>query len=339
MLKNLLKKENSVLWIIAFASLILPFAIDNRYYQDIIILTFLWAGLSSSWNLYSGYCGRLSIGHAAFMGMGAYSASLLSINFGITPWVGMVVGCIISGTAALIIGGTTLRLKGTFFVLSTIAFAEIMKTVAITAKNVTNGSLGVQVPYDPGFANLVFAGKIPYALIIWGYMILVIFICTRLEKSKLGYGLIAVGENQQAAENLGVNSTKTMLIAYVLSAMLTSIGGALFVQYVRFIEPSTIMSLAYSVNFILYAIAGGMGTAFGPMLGAFILVPATNLLRGAITGVSGLHQMILGLILIGILLYRPDGILLSIRGAMNKRRARAMKKEEEGGGDDAADGR
>lgn len=332
MLKNLIKKENSVLWVIAFAALILPLVIDNRYYQDVIILTFLWTGLSSSWNLYSGYCGRLSIGHAAFLGIGAYSSSLLSINFGISPWLGMLVGCAISAIAALIIGGTTLRLKGTFFVLSTIAFGEIMKTIAITAKTVTRGSLGVQVPYEPGFANLVFESKIPYALIIWGYMMLVIIICLRMEKSKLGYGLIAVGQNQQAAENLGVDSTRTMLIAYVLSAMLTSMGGTLFVQYVRFIEPASVMGLGYSVNFILYAIAGGMGTAFGPMLGAFILVPATNLLRGAITSISGLHQLILGLILIGILLYRPDGILVSIRSFMDKKKARAMRQQE--GGDE-----
>lgn len=331
MLKNFIKRENSVLWVIAFASILLPLLISNRYYQDIIILTFLWAGLSSAWNLYSGYCGRLSIGHAAFLAIGAYSSSLLFINFGLSPWIGMLVGCALSGLAALVIGSTTLRLKGTFFVLSTIAFGEILKTIAITAKSVTNGSLGVQVPYQPGFSNLVFESKIPYALIIWAYMIIVIFINIRLEKSKLGYGLIAVGENQQAAENLGVNSTKTMLIAYVLSAMLTSVGGTLFVQYVRFIEPSSIMSSGYSVNFILYAIAGGMGTAFGPMLGCFLLVPATNLLRGAITGISGLHQMILGLILVAILLYKPEGILLTIRGSMQRKKARSAKKE---GGDE-----
>jgi branched-chain amino acid transport system permease protein len=173
----------------------------------------------------------------------------------------------------------------------------------------------------------MFESKIPYAVIIWAYMMIVIFIASKLERSKLGYGLIAVGENQQAAENLGVNSAKTMLVAYVISAMLTAVGGALFVQYVRFIEPHSIMTLASSVNFILYAIAGGMGTAFGPMIGAFILVPVTNLLRGAITSISGLHGLILGLILIGILLYRPDGILSTIKGEIYKRRAKALKKE------------
>jgi branched-chain amino acid transport system permease protein len=327
MLKKLIQKNNSIMWAIAFASVIVPFVMPNRYYQDVVILTFLWAGMSSSWNLYSGYCGRLSIGHAAFMGIGAYSSSLLYINFGVTPWAGMIFGVVLAAAAALTIGVPTLRLKGTFFVLSTIAFAEILKTFSIMAKEITHGALGIQIPFSAGFGNLMFTSKIPYAMIIWTYMIVSIFIAVKLERSKLGYSLIAVGENQEAAENLGVDSSKTMLAAYVISAMLTAAGGTLFAQYVRFIEPSTIMSLGYSVNFILYAIAGGMGTAFGPMVGAFILVPLTNLLRGAITSISGLHGLILGLILIAILLYRPDGILPTARAGIQKARAKMGRKE------------
>ncbi len=165
------------------------------------------------------------------------------------------------------------------------------------------------IPYQPSFMHMIWAGKIPYALLTWLYMIVVLVISVKLERSKLGYSLIALGENQEAAENLGVNSTRTMLIAFVMSAVLTSFGGTLFAQYVMFIEPTSVMSLANSINFILLAIAGGLGTAFGPMIGSFILTPVSNLLRGYLAGVSGLHGMILGLVLIIILLYRPDGIL------------------------------
>jgi branched-chain amino acid transport system permease protein len=330
MLKRLLNINNSVLWAIAVLSIIVPFFLPNRYFQDIAVLTFLWAGLSSSWNLYSGYCGRLSIGHAAFLGIGAYSSTILYVNYGISPWIGMIVGGLFSALAALVIGGTTLRLKGTFFVLSTVAFAEILKTFAIVSKDLTAGSLGMMIPYNPGFANMIFQGKIPFAIITWAYMMLVIILCVRLEKSKLGYSLIAVGENQEAAENLGVNSTRVMLISYVMSAVLTSIGGTLFAQYIMFIEPMSLMSVGYSVNFILYAIAGGMGTAFGPMVGAFILVPVTNLLRGYLSFISGLHGFVLGMLLIIILLFRPDGILPQLKGFVRKLMNRNKNNEEKG---------
>ena len=313
MIRQLILKHNLVLWIIAVCSVIVPFFLPNKYFQDIAVMTFLWAGLASSWNLYSGYCKRLSIGHAAYLGIGAYTSSLLYLNFGISPWIGMLAGGAISAIAALIIGGTTLRLKGTFFVLSTIAFAEILKVMTITSKEITAGALGLMIPYQPSFANMIWQGKIPYALLTWIYMIIVLIISVRLEKSKLGYSLIALGENQEAAENLGVNSTRTMLIAFVMSAVLTSFGGTLFVQYVMFIEPTSVMSLSNSINFILLAIAGGMGTAFGPMIGSFILTPVSNLLRGNLAGISGLHGLILGLVLIAVLLYRPDGILPQLK--------------------------
>ncbi|GHU62764.1 branched-chain amino acid ABC transporter permease [Clostridia bacterium] len=310
---NLIFRRNLVMWIIAAASLAVPFFLPNRYFQDIAIMTFLWAGLSASWNLYSGYSKRLSIGHAAFMGIGAYSSSLLYLNFGISPWLGMLVGGVIAAGAALLIGGTTLRLKGTFFVLSTIAFAEILKVFATTSRNLTGGALGVMVPFKPGLQNMMWDGKIPYSVLMWAYMIVVLFLCAWLEQSKLGFQLVALGENQEAAENLGVNSTKSMLSAFVISAVLTSFGGTLFVQYILFIEPSSVMSMSHSVQFILLAIAGGMGTAFGPMVGSFILTPVSTLLRGYLSGVNGLHGLVLGLVLIAVILFRPDGILPQLK--------------------------
>lgn len=328
MKKQVMKKQNTVMWIIAIGSVIVPFLLPNAYFQDIAIMTFLWAGLSSAWNLYSGYCGRLSIGHAAYLGIGAYTSTLLFLNFGISPWIGMLAGGAISAVVALGIGGTTLRLKGTFFVLSTIAFAEILKVITITSKDITAGSLGLMVPFRPGIGNMIFYGKIPYAIITWIYMILVIYLCTRLEKSKLGYSLIALGENQEAAENLGVNSTRTMLAAFVTSAVLTSFGGTLFAQYIMFIEPTSVMSLTNSVNFILLAIAGGMGTAFGPMIGSFLLTPISNLLRGYLT-INGLHGFILGLILLIILLFRPDGILPQLKKFFGGRRKSSEKPRKE----------
>ena len=280
-MKRFFREKNGILWLIVAAGLVVPALLPNRYYQDIAVLTLLWAGLAASWNIYSGYCGRLSIGHAAFMGIGAYTSTILYVDYGVSPWLGMLAGGALAAAAALLIGGTTLRLKGTFFVLSTIAFAEVLKTVAVTAKDLTGGSIGLQIAFSPGISHMIFRGKMPYAVIMWLYLLAALLICLWLEHSRMGFGLMALGENQEAAENLGVGTTGTMLRAYVLSAVMTAFGGTLYAQYIMYIEPLNLMGLNYSVNFILYAIAGGMGTAFGPVAGAFILVPVTNLLRSA----------------------------------------------------------
>ena len=318
MLKKFLSKKNSILWLIAICSIIVPLSMKSLYLQDIVILTFLWAGLASSWNLYSGYCKRLSIGHAAFFGIGAYTSTLLFMKFNISPWLGMFAGVFLAIIAALIIGGSTLRLKGTFFVLSTIAFAELLRIFATTATGITEGSMGLLLPFKPGFLNMMWTGKISYAIITWLYMLIVIYTCVRFEKSKLGYYLIAIGENQEAAESLGVDSTKTMLLTFVLSAAFTAIGGTLFAQYIMFIEPNSVIGLANSTDFILISIIGGLGTAFGPFVGSLLLTPLSNLLRGYLSGVSGLHGLIFGLVLVFILLIKPDGVLPQLKILSNR---------------------
>ena len=308
MLKRIRFDKNNFMWVPILLILIVPFILKNRYFQDIAVLTFLWAGLASSWNLYSGYCKRLSIGHSAFFGIGAYTSTILSMKFGISPWIGMFAGVGISIIVALILGGVTLRLKGTFFVLSTIAFAEILKVTAITAEPITSGAMGLLLPFKPGFMNMMWQSKLTYSFLMWIYMVIVIFISTRIEKSKFGYSLIAIGENQGAAETLGVNSTKIMLMAFVLSAAFTSIGGTFFAQYIMYIEPESVLTMSASVNFILISILGGLGTTFGPFVGALIIIPLGNLLRGYLSGVNGLHGFIFGLILVLLVLFKPEGL-------------------------------
>lgn len=312
MVKKLLHKQNSVLWIIAILLIFVPLLSKSSYFQDIAILTFLWAGLASSWNLYCGYCSRTSIGHAAFMGIGAYTSTLLYQNFGLSPWIGMFAGVLISMLFALILGGATLRLKGTFFVLATIAFGEIIRITVVTQENLTGGSKGLIIPFKPSFGNMIFSDKISYAVLTWIYMLIVILISCKLEHSKFGYYLIAVGENTGAAESLGVDATRTMTLAYLLSAAFTSIGGTLFAQYYMFIEPDSVMAGSVSNNFILISIIGGLGTAFGPFVGSLIITPLSNLLRGYLSFISGLHGFIFSLILMVVILFKPSGLLPQI---------------------------
>ncbi len=307
------KITKNMRWIIAFGMVLIPLASSNRYLQDIMIMTFLWAGLTSSWNLNCGYSKRLSIGHGAFFGIGAYTSSLLYINFGISPWIGMFAGGAIAGAAALILGRATLRLKGTFFVLSTIAFAEIIRIFVISFKDLTEGSMGILIPYDPGFINMAWNSKLPFAVITWGYMLIMLFVCTRMEKSKFGYYLVAIGEDRESAETLGVNSTKIMVTSFVASAFFASIGGSIFAQYIMYIEPHSVMGMIQSsLQFILIGIIGGLGKAFGPLVGAVILIPLSTLLRGYFTDISGLHGLMYGVIMLAVVLWKPDGIIIQI---------------------------
>ncbi|MDR0570754.1 MAG: branched-chain amino acid ABC transporter permease [Clostridiales Family XIII bacterium] len=320
-------KKTPVMWALALLSLAPPFLTGSRYYQDIMALTLLWAGLSCAWNLYSGYSRRVSIGHAAFLGIGAYTSTLLYLKLGVSPWLGMLAGSAVSALAALLIGGLTLRLKGAFFVLSTIAFAKIMEVAAVTSKGLTGGSQGLTIHYDPSLANMIFASKSSYAALCWLYMMLCLLLCLWLERSRTGLLLTASGENQEAAESLGIHASAVMLAAFVLSAALTSMGGSIYAQYYLFMEPTSLMGLSSSVNFILLAITGGMGTAFGPVLGSMLLTPLSNLLRGGLTRVSGLHGFVLGLALLAVLIFKPDGILPQLRGFAAARLGRGGKRD------------
>ncbi len=303
-------------WIFAFSLIFIPLLTSNRYLQDIAVMTFLWAGLSSSWNLTCGYSKHLSIGHGAFLGIGAYTSTLLFMNYGISPWIGMLVGAVISAIAAYILGKSTLRLQGTFFVLSTIAFAEIIRIFIIASRDLTGGAMGLLIPYEPSLINMAWNSKVPFAVITWIYMLVLLYFCFRLEKSRFGYYLVAVGEDREAAETLGVNSTSVMIKSFVISAILTSIGGTIFAQYIMYIEPESVMGLiTSSLQFILIGIVGGLGTAFGPLVGAVILIPLSTFLRGYLSNVSGLHGLMYGIILLAVVLIKPDGIIVQINNA------------------------
>ncbi|HWQ79862.1 MAG TPA: branched-chain amino acid ABC transporter permease [Anaerovoracaceae bacterium] len=300
-------------WIIAFGLVLIPLLSANRYLQDIAIMTFLWSGLTSSWNLNCGYSRRLSIGHGAFFGIGAYSSSLLFVYQGISPWIGMIAGALISAAAAFILGRATLRLKGTFFVLSTIAFAEIIRILAVSLKDLTGGSMGILIPYEPGLINMAWNSKIPFAIITWLYMLLMLYICVRMERSRFGYYLIAIGEDRESAETLRVDSTKIMVTSFITSAFFTSIGGSIFAQYIMYIEPHSVMGMVQSsLQFILIGIIGGLGKAFGPFVGAIILIPLSTLLRGYFTEINGLHGLMYGVIMLAVVLWKPDGMIVQI---------------------------
>jgi branched-chain amino acid transport system permease protein len=222
----------------------------------------------------------------------------------------MLVGMIVSSVVGAAISYPCFRLRGPFFTLATIAFAEVLRIFAIYFKNFTSGSTGITIPQNMGFTNFMFREKAPYLYIVLVFALLVFLISYLIEKSRFGYYLQALREDEDAAESLGINSPRVKLKAAVISAALTSFGGVFYAQYILFIEPYSEFSLDLSIQFALIPMIGGMGTAIGPVIGSFVLTPLQELLRSWLGGgFAGLYLVLYGIILILVVIFMPQGIL------------------------------
>lgn len=293
---------------------VLPLAIRSPFYQELLILVFLYAALASAWNLVGGYAGQFSLGHAAFFGIGAYTSSLLFVRYQISPWAGMLAGVALATLLALGIGYLTIRLRGPFFTLATIAFSEVLLILAVFFRDVTRGSEGLSIPFTPATANMMFHGKLPYVYLMLFLMLTVLAISFWVERSPMGYRLIALREDEAAAEAVGVDTLRAKLTATALSAALTAVCGTFYAQYFLWLEPQYAFSLDLSTQVALMAIIGGMGTVWGPVLGSALIIPLSLFLRGALGNAhSGLYLIIYGALLIVVVLFLPEGMVAAIR--------------------------
>jgi ribose/xylose/arabinose/galactoside ABC-type transport system permease subunit len=188
-----------------------------------MILTLIWAGISAAWNLLAGFAGQFSLGHAAFLGIGAYAAAIGATHYGILPWGGMIAGALIAGSLALVIGSISLRMRGPFFTLLTIAFAEVVRLIAIYWKHLTNGSEGVIIELKPGLMNLHFLEKWPYLIIAGIYAIAMGGLCAAIRRSRIGHQLLAIRDDEDAARSLGVPAYRLRVAATVISAVCTAV--------------------------------------------------------------------------------------------------------------------
>ena len=290
--------------------LVLPILPRNPFYEDLIIMIFFWGTLAASWNLVGGFAGQISLGHTAFFGIGAYTSTLLCLRFGISPWLGMFAGAGLSAIVAVFIGHPCFRLKSHFFALATIAFAEVLRLLASYWRGLTEGGVGLLIPFKPGIENFIFHGKMPYAYIALAMMLLMILVSYLIKNSRFGFYLISLREDQDAAETLGVNTSRCKLIALIISVLFTSIAGTFYAQYLLFIDPDTVFALSFSIELPLLAIIGGLGTVIGPIIGAFILTPLDVLLRGWLGHISaGINFIVYGTILVVAVIYFPRGIV------------------------------
>jgi branched-chain amino acid transport system permease protein len=295
--------------------LVLPLFL-SPYILGVFILIFYYAYLGQSWNILTGYTGMISLGHSLYVGIGAYATTYLAMTFGLSPWMGMWVGGICAALIGLIIGylGFRFGLKGVYFVLLTIAFAEIGRLILLHMK-VFGSFQGLFITPKFSFLDFQFKGNLPYYYIGLGYVIFSLAVVRLIERSKIGRYMVALREDEDAAESLGVDVFKYKMIAICISAMMTSLAGAFYANYLYYLHPGTLMSMGFSIEIILRPIIGGLGTVMGPVIGSFLITPLAEISRSyfAKAGYEGLHLVIYGFLLVAVVLFFPRGVISYIR--------------------------
>ncbi len=315
----------------------LPFFLD-RFLLSLALLILLWAFLGNAWNIMGGYTGLFSFGHAMFYGIGAYTSTVLLVDYSVSPWVGMLAGAVIAGLFGAFVGYLLSRfgVKGHFFALGTFAIAEMVRLLA-TEFEFINTSIGIHIPLVRGdsFLRLQFEETFSN----YYYVILILFligqiITITIVRNKLGYYFQAIREDDEAAGALGVNVLRYKVISMAISGALTAIGGSFFAQYFLFIDPTIVFGVSVSIQILLRPIVGGVGTIWGPFVGALLLTPLAELTRrivrepptflNFIQGRAGVDVMLFGALLITVVLFMPDGLV----GAGTKLRNRLRKQNE-----------
>ena len=307
----------------------------GSYILEILIIA-LWLGfLGSCWNIVGGYGGQLSLGHGTFVGIGAYTSTLLLNLFGLSPWIGAFIGALFAAIIGLFVGFLCFRFKirGIYFALITMAIAEIMKLWFEHTERLgaTSGLFLKIIKGSSAFAFFQFQTKWPYYYVILGMVVIVLLICFLIEHSRMGFYLKAIRGDEDAARCLGVSAFKYKCIAMVISSFLIAFGGTFYAQYRMYIKPDLLMGIHFSVEIVIPTVIGGWGTFFGPILGALLLIPLAefsrllaDLIRTTfhLTGLKGFQLITYGLILILAIRFMPNGIAglfqkFNVRGKNN----------------------
>ena len=299
---------------------LVPRFVSDVYMMNVLILTLLFAALSQSWNLLGGYCGQVSLGHALYFGIGAYATSILYVKFGITPWAGLLAGGIIAALIALALGYPCFRLKGHYFSIATIVIAEI-GLLLFHNWDYAGAALGIQWPFTPdSWWTLQFArDKAPYFYFALGLFAVTWLVTFSIVESKWGYWWRAVKDSAEAAESLGVTIFHSKMAAAAISAFFTAVGGGFYAAFVSYIDPDSVMHFRFSLLMALPAVLGGVGSLWGPAIGALILIPLAELTRSYLGGSgSGLDLVIYGALIMIVSLTRPEGILSIIKPAIKR---------------------
>jgi branched-chain amino acid transport system permease protein len=319
-----MKNKNWIgLIIVVILVLLFPVFFTLPFPRHLMIMIFLYSTMGLAWNLIGGYAGQISLGHAIFFGTGAYTSTLMLMKLGITPWLGMLVGGLLSMGIAFIIGYPCFKLAGHYFAIATIAIGEIAMVLMINW-DWAGSAVGLTLPIlDEGLWNLEFhTTKAPYYYIAFGIMVFALLVTYGVDRSKLGFYFKAIKGDLEGARSLGINTHRYKFYALALSAFLTSICGSFYAQYVLFIDPDSTFPLLLSIILCLVATLGGVGTILGPVIGAAILIPISEFTRIYLGGGGkGTDLILYGFLIMIITIYQPFGVI-GIAKRLGKRESR-----------------
>lgn len=291
------------------AGLIVVFT-GNSFAQNLLATTFLFAALSTSWNIIGGLGGQFSLGHSVFFAFGAYIAARMHLDLGLSPWLALLPAALVAAGFAMLVSWPVFRLRGPFFAIATMAMTEVVLALAMYFTPVTGGAQGLSIPFKAGLHNMIFRDRMSYAILMLGFLAVTLVVMAAVTRSRLGYQLRAVHDNEDTAEAAGIDVLRTKLIGMGLSAALTACGGVLFLMYVRVVDPPSLFSLFdIGVKIALIALIGGIGTIYGPLMGALLVVPLEGMLRAELGGLlPGANLIVLGIILVLTAMYLRKGI-------------------------------
>jgi branched-chain amino acid transport system permease protein len=294
------------------AALAFPAVFTLPFPRHVMIMIFLYGALAAAWNIIAGYCGQISLGQAVFFGIGAYTSSVLFKETGLTPWAGMLAGVVLAVAVSQVVGYPVFKLRGHYFAIATIAVGEIVQALIVNWDWI-GGARGVFVPIKrpDSFVNFQFhQSKAFYYYIALGLLLLALGVTRLIERSRRGFYFRAIREDQEAAASLGVNVAREKLRALAISAALTAMGGTFYAQYLLFIDPESVFPLTLSILICLVAVLGGVGTLWGPVLGALVLVPlqeGTRIMLGG-TG-KAIDLLLYGALIVVVAVVQPGGLM------------------------------
>lgn len=303
----------------------LPFLLDYSLFGlslgaflsvNILIVTVVYATAGQAWNIISGYTGYFSFGHAAYFGTGAYATSYLSVELGINPWLGLLVGGLVAAAIGLVVGYLSFRynLRGHYFALATFAVALLLQS-AVRNISELGGAVGIYRPFPGdygaqfGVVAMQFEETLPYYFVILAFLLVVTGVAWLIKNSQIGLYLFAIRENEDAAASLGISPFANKMFAMGVSAFFTAWAGAFWSMYMTIIQPSTVFGLSRNVEILLPAIVGGTGSVVGVILGAFLVFPLSEFLRISFPNTPGLNTVVYGLALVLVAVLLPNGVI------------------------------
>lgn len=299
-----MKKHYLLLAVLTFLAVLYPL-MDPRY-LTIAITIFLFIGWATAWDLIGGWAGQVSLGHVSFVGIGAYFVAIGAEHYGLAPWWSILLAMLAVTFLAYLWGRLTFKLSGPYFTLSTIAIAEMMRLVAINEGWLTGGATGVFISDLPTLFGLDLFEKSTQYYLALAFAVLCLLVVFYISRHKFGYQLRAIREDEQSAMAAGINPTKIKLQAFVLSAVLTTLGGGVYGIFLSFMEPHVMFNLLLSIQIALTAIVGGRGTVWGPAVGAVVLIVSGEIFR---TTFAQANMLVYGLLILIVILFFPRGIV------------------------------